>query len=187
MIKGPFYALGVDPGTERANVKTSPGVTFAIVEHVPGSNVVRWVEAGSFDPSLTTIEAFALRFRSVHVIGIEVAAGAIFEPFRAPGVLAQNVIAGMLLMAVHIQAGGAKLVRLAPESWRKGLTGKKSVGRRKDGVTFDEVIARHLAVNVRGMPATRSSHHRDAVGIAVVAGRAAQRGMVRPDGTVDTL
>ncbi len=186
MINGPFYALGVDPGTKRKNVKTSPGVSWAVVEHGRGG-LVRWVEAGSFDPSFASIEAFALRMRSLGVVGVEVAQGAIFDPFRAPGVLEQNVVAGMLLMAMHVQAGGAQLVRLAPESWRKGLTGKKTLGRRSDGVTFDQIIERHLRVTVLGLPGTMSNHHRDAVGIAVVAGRAAQRGMVRPDGTVETL
>ncbi len=186
MNGAPFFALGVDPGTERKNAKTSPGVSWAIVEHGRGGSV-RWVEAGSFDPSLATIEAFALRMRSISVIGVEVAQGAIFAPFRAPGVLAQNVIAGMLLMAMHVQAGSATLVRLAPESWRKGLTGKKTVGWRKDAVTFDQIIEQHLRVTVRDLPASLTDHRRDAAGIAVVAARAVERGMVRADGTVHTL
>ncbi len=177
-----MMVLGVDPGTKRANVKTSAGVTWAVVEHE--SNWVRWVESGSFDPTRTNVEAFALHMRRVDACGVEAAAGAIFAPYRAPGVLAQNIVAGMILMAMHTHLAPTRLLQLSPESWRKGLTGKASGAKKKGGPTFDELIEQHLRVTVRGMPSSSSSHLRDAIGLAVVVGRAIKRGLVKDDGSV---
>lgn len=181
-----MMVLGIDPGTKRANVKTSAGVTWAVVEHDDHSKWVRWVDGGSFDPTRAKIEAFALHMRRVDACGVEAAAGAIFAPYRAPGVLAQNIVAGMILMAMHTHLRKHRLLQLSPEQWRGALTGQK-VNRKRKGVapmTFDELIAQHLRVTVRGMPATSSSHLRDATGLAVVVGRAIKRGLVKEDGSV---
>jgi len=179
-----MMVLGVDPGTKRANVKTSAGVTWAVVEHDDHSKWIRWVDGGSFDPTRAKIESFALHMRRVDACGVEAAAGAIFAPYRAPGVLAQNIIAGMILMAMHTHLREHRLLQLSPEEWRKGLTGQKTAGKKKGGPTFDELIAQHLRVTVRGMPSTSSSHLRDATGLAVVVGRAIARGLVMENGSV---
>ncbi len=179
-----MMVLGIDPGTKRANAKTSPGVTWAVVEHDAASANTIFVEGGSFDPTRSAIFAFALRMCRVDACGVEAAEGAIFAPYRAPGVLAQNVVAGMLLMAFHPHLGPRHLLQLSPESWRKGLTGKSKVGSKKGGPTFDELIEQHLRVTVRGMPSSSSSHLRDAIGLAVVVGRAIKRGLVKDDGSV---
>jgi hypothetical protein len=67
-----MMVLGVDPGTKRANVKASAGVTWAVVEHDDHSKWVRWVDGGSFDPTRAKIEAFALHMRRVDACGVEV-------------------------------------------------------------------------------------------------------------------
>jgi len=179
-----MMVLGIDPGTKRANVKTSPGVSWAVVSH--DDPQPRFVEGGSFDPTRSAIYAFALKMSRVDACGVEAAAGAIFAPYRAPGVLAQNIVAGMLLMAFHPHMREHRLLQLAPEQWRGALTGQKVLRKRKGEAptTFDEVIARHLHVTVRGMPSASSSHANDAAGIAVVVGRAIRRGLVKEDGSV---
>lgn len=179
-----MMVLGIDPGTKRANVKTSPGVSWAVL-NCDGARP-HFVEGGSFDPTRSAIYAFALKMSRVDAVGVEAAAGAIFAPYRAPGVLAQNIVAGMLLMAFHPYVREARVLQLSPEQWRGALTGQKTNRKRKGeaSTTFDEVIERHLRVTVSGMPATASSHMRDAVGVAVVTGRAIGRGLVKEDGSV---
>lgn len=185
-------ALGIDPGPPRATKKAA-GVTWTVVEHRTSDARVLWRESGRFDPSLSTIESFALKMRAMDVVGLEYASGLVYEPFRAPPLLEQNIVAGAIAMAFSIQARSASLVRMSAQEWRKALTGKGTLGTRKVKITFDELIAQALSVNVVGAPKSlvsstqRASHEADSCGIAIVAGRAFERGMVYGGGFMSSL
>lgn len=165
----------------------SVGVTWTMLEAIPRRGRLRWVDTGSFDPTPSGIEAFAhFVGLSASLVGLEYASGAVYEPFRATTLLEQNFVAGMIAMAIRWPTPPPRVLRMTAPRWRKALTGKASIGPRKDGQTFDELIAQAVAVNVTDVPRS-NAHARDAAGIAVVAARAVERRMVRDDGLMESL